>query len=150
MPRRRSLLREPLTWGIVLTALFLLAQLVPVERTNPPVTGRVEAPGEVQDLLRRACMDCHSNETHWPWYGYVAPISWLLTRDVAEAREHLNFTTWDLYDAEERADLMEEIDEEVSSGAMPLKIYLPLHGEARLTQAEREMLVAWARRGGGW
>ena len=64
--------------GLVLAALLVLAQLVPVARTNPPATTELTAPLEVDGLLQRACYDCHSNETRWPWYAYVAPASWLV------------------------------------------------------------------------
>lgn len=149
MQTRTSLFRLPTFWFSAVLALFLVAQLVPVERSNPPVTQRLEAPPEVDGLLRRACMDCHSNETVWPWYSRVAPVSWLVARDVREGREHLNLSAWDRYDAGEQAEKLEEMAEEVEEGKMPMKIYLPLHPEARLTEQERALLVRWARGGGG-
>jgi hypothetical protein len=147
--RLKPLHRQPMAWGVAILALFLFIQAIPVERNNPPVTERIEAPPEVQTLLRRACMDCHSNETFWPWYSGVAPISWLTARDVREGREHLNLSTWDRYDAGERAELFDEMAEVVEEGEMPMKMYLPLHPEARLTAEERALLVRWARAGGG-
>jgi hypothetical protein len=147
--RPKPLHRQPMAWGVAILALFLFIQAIPVERNNPPVTERIEAPPEVQTLLRRACMDCHSNETFWPWYSGVAPISWLTARDVREGREHLNLSTWDRYDAGERAELFDEMAEVVEEGEMPMKMYLPLHPEARLTAEERALLVRWARAGGG-
>lgn len=141
--------RRPSLWVGLVLALAVAIQLIPVERSNPPVTERLAAPPPVEDLLRRACMDCHSNETVWPWYARVAPASWLVARDVREGREHLNLSTWDRYDARKRAELLEEMAEEVEEGKMPLKIYLPLHPEARLTASERALLVRWARAGGG-
>lgn len=148
MSRPDPLHRQPLFWGSSILALFLLAQLVPVQRTNPPVTATPEAPPEVEALLRSACMDCHSNETIWPWYSRVAPVSWLVARDVREGREHLNLSAWDRYDTGQRAELLEEMVEEVEEGRMPMKIYLPLHREARLSAMERALLVRWAREGG--
>jgi len=73
---------------------FLGVQLVPVDRTNPPVESAVAAPAEVRSILRRSCFNCHSYETEWPWYGYVAPLSWLVAHHVHEAREEMNFSTW--------------------------------------------------------
>ena len=120
-----------------------LAQLVPVSRTNPPVEQAVEAPPAVRTVLERSCHDCHSNATRWPWYAWVAPASWLLAYDVAEAREHLNFSTWGRYDEEERADLLEEIAEMVEDGEMPPWYYLPMHPDARLSDADLAALRAW-------
>lgn len=82
--------RSRLRW--IAAGAFVLAQLVPVPRDNPPVTGKLPAPPEVQAFLDRSCMDCHSNETRWPWYAYVASGSWLLAYDVAEGREQLNLS----------------------------------------------------------
>ena len=133
-----------LTVGRVILVLLLAIQLVPVDRSNPPTTSGIAAPGVVLALLERSCYDCHSHETVWPWYGYVAPVSWLLAYDVAEAREHMNFSTWSRYDAEQREELVEEIFDVVEEGEMPLWYYLLLHEDARLDERDRETLLAWA------
>ena len=88
---------------LTLVALLVLIQLIPVDTENPVVTAEVDAPTEVLEVLRRACYDCHSNETAWPWYTHVAPVNFLVAHDVEEGREHLNFSEWDRYDAEKRA-----------------------------------------------
>jgi cytochrome c551/c552 len=128
---------------VALVVLFAAAQLVPVSRENPPVEEAVPAPAEVRAILERSCYDCHSHEVRWPWYARVAPASWLVAWDVGEAREHLNFSTWNRYDAEKRLDHLEELWEEVDEGKMPLWYYLPLHPEARLSDADRAALRAW-------
>ena len=142
MNRKRAAL---LGVGVVLVGI----QVVPVDRSNPPVTGEISAPAEVRSVLERSCYDCHSNETAWPWYGYVAPASWLLARHVREAREHVNFSEWNDLGLDDRAEAFEEIAEEVDEAKMPLPSYLPLHPEARLTDAERYLLVDWAMGGAG-
>jgi mono/diheme cytochrome c family protein len=124
-------------------ALVALAQLVPVPRTNPPVEVEVEAPPEAAAVLERSCYDCHSNRTRWPWYAWVAPASWLVARDVTQAREHMNFSTWNRYDAKQRADHLEAIAEMVEEGEMPPWFYLPLHPDARLSDADRAGIFAW-------
>jgi hypothetical protein len=124
-------------------AIALALQLIPVERTNPPVSERIAAPDSVMDVLRDSCFDCHSHDTQWPWYAYVAPASWLVTGHVNHAREHLNFSTWDAYDAEERREKFEETWEEVEKGEMPLRSYLRLHRDARLTERDRAVIEAW-------
>ncbi|MGH7539406.1 MAG: heme-binding domain-containing protein [Gemmatimonadota bacterium] len=125
-------------------------QFVPVRRTNPPVRAEVEAPQDVEAVLRRACFDCHSNGTEWPWYSRVAPASWLVARDVHKARDDMNFTEWPASDPDEVADLIEEIGEQIERDAMPPKRYRLLHPEARLSAQERQLLVDWSLAAGGW
>lgn len=131
--------------ALVAVAVVAAAQLVPVPRTNPPVETDVPASAEVREVLKRACYDCHSNETVWPWYARVAPASWLVAWDVNEGREHLNFSTWNRLNEADRQHAFEEIQDEVESGAMPLPIYLPLHPEARLSDQDKAILAAWVR-----
>src|ERR1044072_7099855 len=87
------------TIGIGAVVFFVVAQFARIDRTNPPVETDVPAPANVKNALRTACYDWHSNETVWPWYSHVAPVSWLLAYDVVEGREELNFSTWQRYDA---------------------------------------------------
>ena len=135
MTRRRLLLGA--------SAVLALANLVPVSRSNPPVEQEVDAPPDARAVLERSCFDCHSNRTRWPWYAWVAPASWLLAHDVNEARGHMNFSTWNRYDAKERADHLEEIAEVVEEGEMPPWFYLPLHPKARLSQSDAAAIRAW-------
>lgn len=140
-------MRPPRTHHVVAAAVVLLAaaQLIPVHRTNPPVESEVEAPPEVMALLRRACWDCHSNETVWGWHTYVAPISWLVTHDVNEGRGELNFSTWGALGARRLEKLHREIPEEVSDRAMPPWLYALAHPSARLSSGERAAVAAWGR-----
>jgi hypothetical protein len=131
-------------WLWTAAALLTALQLVPVDRSNPPIETEISVPDPVRQVLRKACYDCHSHETRWPWYAYVAPVSWYVHHDVEHGREHLNFSAWNRYDAKEQRELFEEIDEEVSERSMPLPIYVSLHAEARLTNAERRALTDWA------
>ncbi|HNR00402.1 MAG TPA: heme-binding domain-containing protein [Trueperaceae bacterium] len=118
-------------------------QLIAVDRSNPPVEEEMPASPEVREVLRRACYDCHSNETVWPWYAHVAPVSFLVARDVNEGRRHLNFSTWNQRSERRRARAYEEIREQVDEGEMPLWFYVPLHPEAKLTAADQTLLHAW-------
>jgi len=129
---------------IGIAVLLLVAQFVPVDRSNPPVAAAVDAPEDVMATLRRSCWDCHSNETDWPWYAYVAPVSWRVSEHVHEGREHVNFTDWADYDTEDLDEIYEEIADEVRKEGMPLKDYLLAHRNAVLTNADRERLVGWA------
>jgi uncharacterized membrane protein YgcG len=117
-----------------------LLQLVPYgwSHSNPPVTGSPPWPSaEVEGLARAACYDCHSNETEWPPYSYVVPMSWLVRYDIDRGRDALNFSEWgaDGNDAHDAA-------EEVEDGSMPLDRYVRLHPGARLSAEDRQALVA--------
>lgn len=131
---------------LAFTALVLFGaiQIVPTERENPPVTETVSMTPHVEPILRRACFDCHSHETRWPWYASVAPISWLIVHDVTEARGELNFSTWDVYAPKKRSKLLDEVIEEVHEDEMPLWYYRLLHPSAALSNADLDTLDAWA------
>ena len=123
--------------------LGLAAQFVRPARRNPPVTGDLPAPADVHQLLRRACYDCHSRETVWPWYASIAPVSWLVAHDVDEGREKLDFSIWDTLGPGKRTKKLRESAKEVEEGEMPPWQYRLVHPEARLSEAERAQLLAW-------
>jgi mono/diheme cytochrome c family protein len=117
-------------------------QLVPVNRTNPLVVTQVQWDSpQTQALFQRACADCHSNETVWPWYSYVAPVSWLIARDVFAGRSRFNIS--DLNTSSPRFSRMtSEIGRTIQSGRMPMAIYIPMHPSARLTPQEAQELAS--------
>jgi hypothetical protein len=135
--------------GFAILGLFGVMQLLQCERTNPQVSGDIAAPAPVASVLRRACYDCHSNETVWPWYSRLAPVSWLLYRDVTEGRRHLNFSEWDRVDAGRRTRKLRAVEEEIDAGDMPPWFYLPMHATARLTEADKQALKSWSAVPGG-
>lgn len=128
----------------------LAIQLVPVERTNPSTASVIQPPGDVERVLRRACWNCHSNETDWPWYGHVAPVSWWLAKHVRDGRDDMNFTEWPVGDPDETTDLIEEVGEQIEADAMPPRSYRLMHPEARLDSAERRLLIDWSIAAGGF
>lgn len=130
--------------GLVVVVAAL--QFVPVDRSNPPVTLDVPSSVPVKNLLRRACYDCHSNQTQWPWYSYVAPVSWFVADHVADGRRELNFSHWDRYDETRRRILLDEAVTEIESGHMPPGSYTWLHGDAVWTAEERARVTAWAQK----
>jgi hypothetical protein len=136
-----------LGWALAGVAVVLVGiQLIPVDRANPPAEGPMAMPaGEAGRILEAACMDCHSHETAWPWYARVAPAKLLVSRHVSEGREHLNFSTWGRETPERQDHKLEEIVEVVESGEMPEGSYTWMHPEARLTDAQRHVIVEWAR-----
>lgn len=130
-----------LAGAVVLAA----AQLVPVRRTNPPVEADLLAPAGVKEILRRACYDCHSNETVWGWHTRIAPVSWLAVWDVAEGREHLNFSRSGDAEGKRLDRIGKELPEEVEEGGMPPWRYWIAHPAARLSDRDRALLAAWGR-----
>ena len=100
---------------------------------------------EALALFERACQNCHSERTEWPWYSHVAPMSWLIARDVQQARSHMNLSRWQEYSTDERLGLLSEIGSAVRNREMPKQRYLLLHPEARLTDRERLQIYEWTR-----
>lgn len=140
--KRRWSARRVGTWALGgLLVLLLGMQLVPYGRdhTNPPVVAEPtwDSPA-TRAMFVRACADCHSNQTVWPWYSNIAPVSWLITRDVIEGRQAFNVSEWGRQAKNEGEDAAETVRE----GEMPLWFYLPLHPEARLTPAEQQQFIA--------
>ena len=130
--------------------LFAGAQLVRPERVNPPASDgqsleeHARVPTEVAGVLRRSCMDCHSNRTDWPWYSNVAPASWLVVDHVNHGRRHLNFSEWGEYERREAGHLLEGICDTARGGVMPLDSYTLVHRGARLAPADVKALCDWA------
>ena len=128
-----------------LLVLLAIIQFVPVQKSNPPSGAEIDAPLEVKQVFRRACYDCHSTETLWPWYSSVAPVSWLVARDVREGRVQVNFTAWKAMDSEKEAELIGEIWEEVEDGEMPPWFYRWAHRESRITDREKALIRQWSK-----
>jgi len=126
--------------GIALVGIFLIMQLIPYghNHTNPEV---IQEPAwdspQTRELAKRACFNCHSNETVWPWYSNIAPVSWLVVSDVEEGRRYLNLSEWGV----RRNEGLGEAGEVIYNGYMPPANYLLMHPEARLTDAEKQNLV---------
>jgi len=140
---RRSLKK----YLLLLIVLIGVSQMIPIQRSNPPVTAEIIVPADVMTLLRRACYDCHSNETTWPWYSRIAPISWLMAYDVSEGRHHLNFSRWGDLPPDRQAKKLQKTAEAIAEGEMPPFYYLPAHPQARLSDREKVFLRNWARQG---
>jgi hypothetical protein len=143
--------KKRLKWiPAVLVAAFALLQLSNAGRTNPTVPpghdlfSSNSPPPQISAILRGACYDCHSYETHWPWYGYVAPVSWWLAGHVRDARERLNFSDWPHGNPQQAAKRWNHISHSVHDGDMPLPSYTWIHKAARLTAEQRKELADWA------
>lgn len=99
---------------------------------------------DVINQLRKSCFDCHSNQTKFPWYSKIAPTSWLLAGHIKEGKDKLNFSEWDNYSQRKKAGLLDKIKDEVESGDMPLKSYVLIHRNARMSPDEVSALSKWA------
>jgi hypothetical protein len=131
---------------VALVVVFVLIQFIPGgAMTNPPVTGEIQAPPAVMQIMKTSCYDCHSNETVWPWYSHVAPVSWLVRHDVNEGREHLNFSTWDSASERRQARRLRfGIPHVMDEHEMPLWYYTIIHRHAVLSDSQRQTLRQWA------
>jgi len=145
-------MRKWLKWiGAVAVLGFAALQFTNPPRTNPAITAGHDLmatnppPPEVAALLRNACYDCHSSETHWPWYSYVAPMSWKVVRDVNDARDTMNFSDWPNDDPHRARRRWRRIAEAVEANEMPLSKYTFIHRASRLTAEQRKKLVDWAQ-----
>jgi hypothetical protein len=127
----------------VVAAALVAAQFVPAKCTTPPAQGSLVAPLPVAATLRRACYDCHSNETRWPWYSHVAPVSWLIVRDVNLGRKEINFSEWGSYYPRTRRRKLEWMGRALHEEKMPPWSYRLMHPGASLTEADRVALERW-------
>ncbi len=135
----------------ILAALLIIIQFIPADlplasskNPNDLILNNNDIPEVVQLIIKNSCYDCHSNETKYPWYSYIAPVSLLVSRDVKNAREEFNFSEWENYKKTNKAKILDEISEYVANGEMPMKIYTLIHRDASLSDNEIELIVAWA------
>lgn len=130
--------------------IFLVIQFVPnqlpevIENNPKDLMGSGLVEGEMATLLKTACYDCHSNETKYPWYSFVAPASWLVAKDTREGREEVNFSYWTDIDMMDKLAILDDVYSEVEEEHMPLPIYLSMHSEAKLTPEDRQKIMEWA------
>ncbi len=134
----------------VLIGSFILIQIYPlskpdVKMENPnDIFINNDIPKNITSLLKSACYDCHSNETKYPWYSYVAPSKWLVYEHVKNGRHELNFSEWNTIKKADKIEILYDISEAVLEKEMPLKFYPKLHSDAKLTDDDREAISEWA------
>jgi hypothetical protein len=139
--KEKTMKKRAILWVLIgLVVLGLLIQLIPLpgRGNNPLVVSEPpwDSP-QTRLLVKRACFDCHSNETVWPWYSYVAPVSWLVYSDTMQGRRRMNFSEWNSASQPSASEVVRMIQE----GEMPPAIYLPMHPAAQLTAAEKQQLI---------
>jgi hypothetical protein len=143
--------RIPFKAGVVAVGLLGFAStfLDPLaatksQRSQTPLFTGMEVPETVARVIERSCQNCHSERTEWPWYSYLPPMSWLIEKDVHDARNHMNFSRWQEYSTDQQREILSRMGAEVRTHRMPLPRYLQLHKEARLSEADIQLLYDWS------
>jgi hypothetical protein len=145
-------MKTKLSFNKVLMALgiiFIVIQFFRIDR-NPPVSDptkdfiKVTQPdSEIAAMLNSSCYDCHSNSTIYPWYTNFSPVSWWIKHHIDEGRAELNFSMWDTYSSRKKDHKLKEAVEMVESGEMPMESYIWMHGNAELSEIQKEKLIAY-------
>lgn len=140
-------LKKKIILGIIIVFGFI--QLIPVNAPevsndlSKDIIANNEVPEDIALMLKTSCYDCHSNQTDYRWYSYIAPVSFLVAQDIREGKEHVNFSEWENLSKMDKLEALDEISEEVEEGEMPLEVYFITHSNATLTDAQRERLLEW-------
>ena len=128
---------------------FAIIQFIPIDKANRPVDRRKnfidvkKTPPKISELIKNACYDCHSDETVYPKYAYIAPFSWSIKSHVNEGREHLTFSVWETYNDELKRSMLTKSIQTIENKVMPMPAYIIYHKEANLTDAERALLIKY-------
>lgn len=136
--------------SVALIVLFVLIQFIPVKKNQSTDDDfgilnyyNVDQDGEIASILKTSCYDCHSNNTIYPWYNKIAPVSWYLAKHVNNGKKHLNFSDWKYMDDAKKEHKIEECIEMILEDEMPLTSYTLIHGDAKLSEAQKESLVSF-------
>ena len=134
---------------VIITIVLIVLQFAPSELPqNTPVQPQDKsqvqnADDKVMAILKTSCYDCHSNQTNYRWYSYIAPVSWQIAKDVKKGRDALNFSEWETYTKRKLVRKLADIKEQVSKGEMPMKIYCLIHPGTRLDEAKKLVIATW-------
>jgi len=132
---------------MIFIIILIALQLIPIERSNPSTDQNIalHPPKEVESILKKACYDCHSNETKWPFYANIAPLSFSISSHIKDGRKALNFSEWKNIDPKIKTKRIQRAIKTIKNGMMPLPTYLWLHDEAKLTKEEKRVLTTWLK-----
>jgi len=140
---RVKIIKLPIAVLLAVGGLIIVGLSVRIRHVNPAISGDIAAPPKIAAILKRACYDCHSNETHWPWYSFLAPLSWWMERDVELGRQELNFSEWSSYYPATQIRKLQWINRTLHQENMPPWIYRMLHSQAALNQPDLMLLQQW-------
>ena len=136
--------------AIILVILVAIQFIQPAKNqgviNNDHIFNQAVIPDPVKTILQNSCMDCHSNQTNYPWYDRIAPVSWMVNNHVKEGKKHLNFSVWVNYSKIDKITLLDNINDEVKGKNMPLKSYALIHKNARLTNEQIDSLCNWTEK----
>jgi len=132
---------------IVIIVLGLIQFIKPQKNNSKnyknDITTELQVPKEVQEIIKTSCADCHSNNTAYPWYNNIAPVSWFLAYHVNEGKEHLNFSEWTSYNKNQKNHIIKEMKEEIKEREMPLTSYTLIHKNTTLTKQQSKLFLNW-------
>jgi len=143
MSRNKKIALGVLVFLVVLQ--FVPMTVIQEEPTQNDLMNNAEVPAEVAQILKKACYDCHSHQTNFPWYAKIQPVGFWINGHTKGGRQHLNFSEWGMYDAKQKAHKLEEICEEIEEAQMPLKSYTWLHEGTRLNDEQVKLVCDWTR-----
>ena len=135
--------------GAVILAVFIIIQFFQPKKNISEVVSpndiflQLQADQPVKDKIQHVCYNCHSNNTRYPFYGYIAPVSWILNNDIHRGKRHLNFSEWANYSKKEKLEHLTDICDEVTSGDMPIKSYTIMHRHSKVNEKEVNDICAW-------
>lgn len=134
---------------IAITILLVLIQFIRPEKNIGTADGSndiahtVAVAPEIRNILEKSCNDCHSNHTEYPWYYNIQPVAWWLANHVNEGKQHLNFSEFNTYKTKRKLKKLKELKDEIEEGGMPMDSYLWIHGNAKLSETEKNNLIKW-------
>ena len=130
---------------LIVIQFFRPTKNVSAQTSSNDITLLYAIPGDVKNILSKACNDCHTNNTKYPWYSHIQPIAWWLEDHVEEGKKHLNFSEYASYRLRKQYHKMEEVEETVEDNVMPLESYTYVHTDAKLTKEEKQKLIDWSK-----
>ena len=137
---------------IILVVLFAAIQFFRIDRINPKVDPQKDfftisnPPEEIRTIFKNSCYDCHSNQTIYPWYSNIAPVSWMLKSHINKGRENMNFSEWGDYSPDEQKDILETCQEKIKADEMPLSSYTLIHSNAKFDEKKKALLFDWLKK----
>lgn len=137
--------------AIIVVFVIIGMQFIRIDKTNPPINpaeileASNQVPENIQAIFKRSCDDCHSNKTVYPFYSYIAPISWKLDEHIKDGRKKMNFSVWQTYENRKKRKKLEEICEEIETNEMPMSQYLIVHWDAKLSDNDKKIICDWTK-----
>ncbi|MCB0513474.1 MAG: heme-binding domain-containing protein [Bacteroidetes bacterium] len=146
---KKSILKKAAITAIVLLAViqfFKTKENKSVQTSENAITQHYDVPENIQNILKISCYDCHSNNTNYPWYNKIQPVNWWLADHVNEGKRKLNFDEFNTYSTKKKLHKLDEVIETIRENEMPLKSYTLIHGDAKLSDSDKQEIETWAKK----